>query len=187
MHHFAKRAAGLLLAPFLFAGAPAALAQQQPAPAAQAAPAAAKPPVRTETTVFDNWVVTCRSSIEKGAKKTCVASMKVTESKSKKTVMLWQIGQDKAGVPTYLVRTPLGVRLKDGVQIIIGKGKPRKLDYASCGKGGCEAIGPFDDGFGKELATAKDVVASFVLSNGQTVNVTLPIVGIDKALPALKG
>lgn len=185
MHLFAKLAAGLLLAPSLLAGVPAALAQT--APAAPPAPNAAKAPVRTETTVFDNWVVTCRSSIEKGAKKTCVASMKVTESKSKKTVLLWQIGQDKAGVPTYLLRTPLGVRLKDGVQITIGKGKPRKVDYASCGRGGCEAIGPFEDAFGKELTTAKDVVASFVLSNGQTVKVTLPMAGIDKALPALKG
>lgn len=179
MHHLAKLAAGLLLAPSLLAGAPAALAQQ--------APAAAKAPVRTETTVFDNWVVTCRASIEKGAKKTCVATMKVTESKSKKAVLIWQIGQDKLGAPTYLLRTPLGVRLKDGVQITIGKGKPRKLDYASCGRTGCEAIGPFEDAFGKELMTAKEVVASFVLSNGQTVNVTLPITGVDKALPALKG
>ena len=188
MHRFARHAAALMLGSCLLPGAPAAFAQTAPAaPAGQAAPAAPKAPVRTETTTFDNWVVTCRVSLEKGAKKSCVASLKVTESKSKKTVLLWQIGQDKAGAPTYLVRTPLGVRLKDGVQITIAKGKPRKVDYASCSSGGCEAIGPFDDAFGKELLTAKEVVASFVLSNGQTVNVTLPMAGIAQALPALKG
>ncbi|MDQ0347844.1 invasion associated locus B family protein [Ancylobacter vacuolatus] len=176
---FATRAAALLLAPCLLAGIPAALAQT--------APTESKAPVRTESTTYDNWIVTCRASVEKGAKKTCVATMKVTEAKSKKTVLLWQVGQDKAGTPTYLVRTPLGVRLKDGVQITIGKGKPRKIDYASCNRGGCEAIGPFEDAFGKELMTAKEVVASFVLANGQTVNVTLPIAGIAQALPALKG
>lgn len=178
MHRFARRAAALMLGPCLLAGTPAF---------AQTAPAAPKAPVRTETTTFDNWVVTCRASLEKGAKKSCVASLKVTESKSKKTVLLWQIGQDKAGAPTYLVRTPLGARLKDGVQITIAKGKPRKVDYASCHAGGCEAIGPFDEAFGKELLAAKEVVASFVLANGQTVNVTLPMAGIAQALPALKG
>lgn len=182
MHRIARHAAALMLGSCLLAGAPAAFAQTAPA-----APAAPKAPVRTETTTFDNWVVTCRVSLEKGAKKSCVASLKVTESKSKKTVLMWQIGQDKAGVPTYLVRTPLGVRLKDGVQITIGKGKPRKIDYASCHSGGCEAIGPFEDAFGKELLTASEVVASFVLTNGQTVNVTLPMAGIAQALPALKG
>lgn len=169
----------LLLAPFVLAAAPAASAQQ--------APAASTAPVRTETVVFDNWVVTCRDRLEKGSKKSCVATLKVTESKSKKIVLLWQIGQNAAGVPTYLVRAPLGVRLKDGVQITIGKGKPRKIDFVSCGTNGCAATAPFEDAFGKELASAKEAVASFVLANGQTVNVTLPIAGIDKALPALKG
>lgn len=178
MTRFTKLAAGLLLASSLLAVAPAAMAQQ--------APAASTAPVRTETTVFDNWVVTCRARLEKGAKKTCVATLKVTESKSKKTVMLWQIGQDAAGNPAYLIRTPLGLRIKDGVQITIGKGKPHKVDFASCSNKGCQATGPFEDSFAKELAGAKDAVASFVLANGQTVNITLPIGGIDKALPALK-
>ncbi|MCK0209876.1 invasion associated locus B family protein [Starkeya koreensis] len=178
MHPVTKLAVGLLALPLLVAG-PAAMAQQAPAESAA--------PVRTETTVFDNWVVTCRAKLEKGAKRSCAAALKVTESKSQKTVLLWQIGQDAAGAPAYLIRTPLGVRIKDGVQIVINKGKPRKVDFASCTSNGCEATGTFDDAFAKELTAAKEVMASFVLTTGQTVQIALPIGGIDKALPALKG
>lgn len=161
-------------------------AQTAPAAPAQAKPAESTAPVRTETVVYDNWVVTCRDRVEKSSKRTCSAAMQITESKSKQTIFLWQIGQDPAGVPTYLVRTPLGVRLKDGVQIVLDAGKPRKADFAACDQRGCEAVAPFEDAFARELAAAKEGTATFVLTNGKTVNVKLPLAGIAKALPALK-
>lgn len=179
-----------LLAGVLLAGP--ASAQTAPAPAARpAAPAQAKPaenqaPVRTETVVYDNWVLTCRDRVEKSSKRICSASMRITESKSKQDIFVWQIGQDGAGAPTYLVRTPLGVRLQDGVQIALDAGKPRKAGFVACDRRGCEAIAAFDDAFGKELAGAKEGTASFVLTNGKTVNVKLPLAGVAKVLPALK-
>lgn len=98
----------------------------------------------------------------------------------------WQIGQDGTGAPTYLIRAPLGVRLKDGVQITLDAGKPRKADFVACDQRGCEAIAPFEDAFARELASAKEGTASFVLANGQTVNIKLPLAGVAKALPALR-
>jgi invasion protein IalB len=170
----------LAVAPF---GRSIAVAQT---PAAPAKPAESTAPVRTETIVYDNWVVTCRDRVEKSSKRVCSASMQITDSKSKRVILVWQIGQDPAGVPTYLVRTPLGVRLKDGVQITAEGGKPRKVDYAACDQRGCEAVGPFEDAFGKELSGAREATATFMLANGNTVNVKLPLTGIAKALPALR-
>lgn len=169
-----------LLTPFMIVVGAGA----QTAPAGQAGSTA---PVRTETVVYDNWVVTCRDRLEKGSKKTCSASMQIKDSKSNNIVLVWQVGRNPAGEPTHVIRTPLGVRLKDGVQVALGGGKPRKLDYASCSQQGCEAIAPFEDGLSKELAGAKEAVVSFTLANGQAINVTVPLNGVDKALPALKG
>lgn len=164
----AKLAAPLVLASLVLAGGAAA---------AQTAPASG-------ATAYGNWIVNCRDRSE--GKKACVASLRINDAKTKKVALLWQIGESAGGKPTYVVRTPLGVRLKDGVRVALDGGKPHRIGYLSCNERGCTAVGKFEEGFAKELAGAKEAVTSFTLVDGQVVNVALPLDGIDKALPALK-
>lgn len=164
---------------------PAVQAAQNTAvqPAAPAQPAA---PQRTETIVYDNWVVTCRDTVGKSSKRSCSAVMQITNKKTKKSIFVWQIGQDKDGKSIFGMRTPLGVRVQDGIQLSVGTGKPRKVDFVLCAQSGCDARGPFDDAFAKELVAGSEATAAFVLADGKTVNLKLPLAGIDKALPALR-
>jgi invasion protein IalB len=151
-----------------------------------AAPAQPSAPVRTETIVYDNWVVTCRDTVGKSSKRNCSAVMQISNKKTKQSVFVWQIGQDNDGKPVFAVRTPLGVRVQEGVQLTVGTGKPRKVDFVLCEQRGCDARGPFDDAFAKELVAGSEATAAFVLADGKTVNLKLPLTGIDKALPALR-
>ncbi len=161
----------------------AAQAATQGQPAAPAQPTA---PVRTETIVYDNWVVTCRDTVGKSSKRNCSAVMQISNKKTKQSVFVWQIGQDNDGKAVFAVRTPLGVRVQDGVQLTVGNGKPRKVDFVLCEQRGCNARGPFDDAFAKELVAGTEATAAFTLADGKTVNLKLPLTGIDKALPALR-
>ncbi|MFK8250857.1 invasion associated locus B family protein [Ancylobacter terrae] len=157
----------------------------QPAPA----PAATSPgPQRTETIVFDNWVVTCRDTVGKTGKPICSTSLQVTNNDTRQTVLLWQIGQDDAGKPVFALRVPLGVRIKDGVQFTIGAGKPRKADFVLCDNRGCESAGPLDEALIRELSAGAggEALVVFTATNGQAVNLKIPLKGIDKALPALR-
>lgn len=152
----------------------------------QAAPAAPAAPERTETIVYGNWVVTCRDTVGKSSKRNCSALMRITNKKTQKSVFIWQIGSDKDGKPVMAMRTPLGVRVQQGIDITIGKGKPRKVGFVVCAQRGCDARGPFDDALAKEMAAGTEATAAFVLADGKTVNIKLPLAGIDKALPALR-
>lgn len=163
-----------------------AAAQGQAAQGQPAAPAQPSAPVRTETIVYDNWVVTCRDTVGKSSKRNCSATMQISNKKTRQSLFVWQIGQDSDGKPVFAVRTPLGVKVQDGVQLSVGNGKPRKVDFVLCEQRGCDARGPFDDGFAKELVAGNEATAAFVLANGKTVNLKLPLTGIDKALPALR-
>ncbi|MDF2998880.1 MAG: Invasion associated locus family protein [Xanthobacteraceae bacterium] len=163
---------------------PAAAAQGQPAQAV--APAQPSTPVRTETIVYDNWVVTCRDTVGKSSKRNCSAVMQISNKKTNKSIFVWQIGQDQDGKAVFGVRTPLGVKVQEGVQLSVGTGKPRKIDFVACAQNGCDARGPFDDAFAKELVAASEATAAFVLADGKTVNLKLPLTGIDKALPAIR-
>lgn len=166
--------------------APKPAAGQAAAPAQPGAPAQPTAPVRTETIVYDNWVVTCRDTVGKSSKRNCSAVMQISSKKTKQSVFVWQIGQDNDGKPVFAVRTPLGVRVQEGVQLTVGAGKPRKVDFVLCEQRGCDARGPFDDAFAKELVAGSEATAAFVLADGKTVNLKLPLTGIDKALPALR-
>ncbi|QFR31901.1 invasion associated locus B family protein [Ancylobacter sp. TS-1] len=176
-----------LIVPLLLAAGQPAGAQTAEAPKAEALKARSVAQARAKTTTFDRWSVTCRERLDVTDRKSCTATLKVRQANSKKVALLWQIGRNPAGEPSFLFRTPLGVRLKDGVEISLDGAAPRRFGFASCSPNGCHAVGALDDAFAKELAGAKEAVASFTFVDGKALKVALPLDGIDKALPAIKG
>lgn len=160
--------------------APPVLGQAQPAkPEASA-------PQRTETIVYDNWTVTCHDSLSKDAKRVCSANLRVTNNQTRQNVLIWEIGNDATGKPTFALRTPLGVMIKEGVQLTLGTGKPRKVDYVLCDTRGCEAAAPFDAALSRELTAASEASVVFVATNGQPISLKIPVKGIVEALPSLR-
>lgn len=157
-----------------------------PAPAQQQQPQRA--PVRSETTPFDNWTMTCQEALPaagaKAGKKTCWATMRVSDAKSQQVVLVWLIGRDAKDVPTISLQTPTGVLVRDGVDVAIGQ-TVRKLPYQACDQNGCEASGPYDAAFAKDLAAAKEATVSFKARDGRQIAVKVSVSGADKLLAAL--
>ncbi|MCK0197154.1 invasion associated locus B family protein [Ancylobacter sp. 6x-1] len=182
--------AGALAGPALAQTGPAKPPAGKPTtekPAAPpAAPAQEAPPVRTETVTYGNWTATCRDRVGAVSQRTCSAILRITNTKSRQDVLIWEIGNDAANNPVTALRTPLGVMVKEGVSIALGSGKPRKLDYVLCDARGCEASGPFDAGFARELGAATEAAVSFTPINSKPVTLTIPLKGIADALAALR-
>lgn len=153
------------------------------APAAQPSPAG---PPRTETVVYENWTVTCRDNLSKGAKKICSANLRIANNQTRQNILIWEIGNDAAGKPIFALRTPLGVMIKDGVQLTIDAGKARKVDYILCDANGCEAAGLFDAALSRELAGGSEASVGFMMTNGQPVRLKVPLKGAAQALVALR-
>lgn len=169
------------------------VAQTQQAPAqpraAQNPPAAAPAgPVKTETQSFDNWVLTCQelppAAGAKTGKKTCFGVLRITDSQSKRVVVVWKIGRDAKDVPTIAVTTPTGVLVRDGVDLMLGQ-NTRKLAYQWCNASECEASLAYDQALAKELSAAKEATIVFRLQDGRQVNVKVGVTGVDKVLAGL--
>ncbi|MEP9354698.1 invasion associated locus B family protein [Xanthobacter sp. KR7-65] len=165
----------------------------RPAPSQQAQqaqpPAQPAGPVKTETTSFDNWVLTCQevppAAGAKTGKRTCFAAMRVTDSQSKRVVVVWKIGRDAKDAPTIAITTPTGVLVREGVDIAIGQ-NTRKLAYQWCNASECEASLAYDQPLANDLGASKEATISFRLQDGRQVNVKVAIAGIDKVLAGLK-
>ena len=167
----------------------ATLMQSEPSQAQQSQPAAPAGPVKTETTSFDQWVLTCQEAPPvagaKTGKKVCWATMRVAESKSNRVVLVWRLGRDGKDVPTIALTTPTGVMVRDGVNVTLGK-NVRRLDYQRCTPNECEASSPYDEAFAKELAANGEATVTFRLQDGRDVNVKVAIQGVDKVLAGLR-
>ncbi|MDI4654925.1 invasion associated locus B family protein [Xanthobacter autotrophicus] len=182
--------AAVILAVTWLVAMSAAEAQQRPAqPAAPAAPAAPTGPVKTETQRFDSWILTCQelppAAGAKTSKRTCWATMRVTDAKSNRVVLVLKVGRDGKDVPTVAVTTPTGVIVREGVDITLGQ-NVRRLAFQTCGQAECEASIAYDQAFANDLAAAKEATVGFYLADGRQVNVKVAIGGIDKVLATLK-
>lgn len=162
----------------------------QPRPA-QSAPAPSAPagPVKTETTNFEGWVLTCQegppAAGAKTGKKACWGLLRVTDAQSKRVVVVWKIGRDGKDVPTIAITTPTGVLVRDGVDLMLGQNS-RKLAYQWCNANECEASLAYDQALANELSAAKEATIAFRLQDGRQLNVKVAVSGADKVLAGLR-
>jgi invasion protein IalB len=152
----------------------------------QAAPAPVVPQ-RSERTVQDSWTINCVQMKTSDPKKTCSAIMQVAEPKNRRVVFAWVIGRTPDGVMTSVFQTPTRVLLQKGVELKLGNAAPHKADFVVCSNQSCEASLPMNDAVIREAMAAAggNAVATVTVANGQAVNFTMPIKGIDKVLAAI--
>jgi invasion protein IalB len=154
-------------------------------PPAQA-PATAESSIRTERTVFDSWIVTCQEVVGDAKSRRCSAALSIVEEQSKRVAFVWLMGKNAAGAPTAVFTTPTGVNLVNGLDLRIGKGKPRRLSFSACDATSCEAVMPLDEGVLRDARTGDDASASITMKDGRTVQFSIINKGFDKALAAVR-
>lgn len=165
----------------------ASSAQQRPtAPAASAITPAA--PQRTETIVYDSWTVTCRDEVGKSSKRDCLASFTAVDE-NKRQILNWVVTRNQNGAAVSIIQVPqiqAGILLEKGLQVKIGSGAARKLDYIMCGPNQCQASMPMDNVMIKELLSAQAAVVTITSAAGQEVNINIAnMKGADKAVGAI--
>ena len=142
-------------------------------------------PVRTETTVYDRWTVTCQETLDGKPKKTCSAALRVVDQ-NQQLVILWQIGRGADGKLKTMMQTPTGVLVQKGVDLQIGEAEVGKLAYAACVPQNCEAGGALDDPQIKKILAAADMVVTIHSKDGRDVHFKFPLAGFDKAMAAIR-
>jgi invasion protein IalB len=187
---------GLVIAQQTRPPAKAAQPAAPPAAAAPAAPAAPTGPVRTETQTFDTWTVTCREVVGSKGKKACAATLALArvENNQRQVFGAWVIGRNNEGVLTTVLQTPIfrtqtasaGVLISKGVELKLGNGAVRKLDYVACEPQRCDSSLPMDDAMVKEAVSAPGATITLYNKSGASLTINVPsIKGIDKALAAI--
>jgi invasion protein IalB len=164
-------------------------------PAAPAAPpAASSAPVRTETITYDAWTVSCRDTADGKSKKICSATLPMVAQQQNQriTIGAWIIAHNTDGALVSVVQTPeidAGVLVGRGIELKLGNGQPRKINYVDCNPQRCESTFPMDDAFLREAIAAANGPAAitFWKADGAEFNINLQsIKGVDRAIAAVR-
>jgi invasion protein IalB len=128
--------------------------------------------------------VTCREFNEGKRKKICFAALQIIQQNNNQVIFTWSIGTDDENRQIMTFQTPTGVSITPGVDLKLAKGN-RVVPYTSCETGHCVATTSLDAALVKEIAATSDAQVIIHASNGQDVQVNLPMKGFDKAYAAL--
>lgn len=142
-------------------------------------------PIRTETTVYDRWMVTCQERLSSDPKKSCTAALRVLDQ-NKQLVILWQLDRTADGKLAFIMQTPTGVMVQRGIDLNIGDKKIGQFAYNACVPQNCEADGSIEDPLIKTLTAASDMMVTIHAKDGRDVHFKFPLAGIDKAVAAVR-
>jgi invasion protein IalB len=107
------------------------------------------------------------------------------------------VGRNAQGVLTANLQTPSGgiafgggrqlnaVQIQKGMELKLGDAQVRKLGFVACAPGVCQASGPMDDAFVRELMAAAEATITIYNQGGQAINFQVPQKGFDKVIAAI--
>jgi len=163
--------------------APPAASQAQPSSAPAPAPTAA-PVSWTNVATYGSWQVRCQNG--SAPKRLCTAVLEVIDNKSKNVLMAWIVGPDSKGALQAVFQTPTGVRVGSGIDVKLGAGKARHVNYLSCVTQQCTAAAPMDDAFVKEATGSAKATVTLYAADGKSLDFGIPVNGLDKAIAAIR-
>jgi invasion protein IalB len=144
----------------------------------------AKAPPKPNVKAYGNWSVLCPPDGDTSGVP-CAMQLSMVDKKRKVAVIVWRIGFNKKGELLFDLGTPTEVMIKDGVRLSIGKSKPIRLAYVSCGLRGCESRAKVGGELIAAMKTAKQATLTLAPTNGKTLQINLDVSGLGAALAVI--
>jgi len=118
--------------------------------------APAQQTVKTETTTFDTWTVTCNvHSKDVKGEDGCIARTNVVKSADDPQPVLYLIVVKNEAGERMLVQTPSSIKLGPGTKVQFGDNKVLDLKYSSCEPALCTADMTFDSAIADQMKTSE--------------------------------
>jgi invasion protein IalB len=156
--------------------------------AAEVVPPSIEGPSSTEQT-FGQWVSHCQHQADgKSGPPTCALTQNVVvqnDGKAEPVMSVILTPTQGAQGHTVTMQVPLGIRLKQGLNLTIDQGPPLTQDFDFCGPRGCWASRPVDDTLLSSLKSGTTGRVQIMRVTGQPTTIEFPLAGFGPGLAAL--
>jgi invasion protein IalB len=152
------------------------------APATQAtAQSSSAPDALRES--FRDWTVQCQQ-IE-GEGRACEMVQQVSHGESQQRIMLVSLRLDENDRLVGVIVTPFGLRLSEGVQILVGETAIARYGFDTCLAEGCFVIAAFGEKEIDAMRAGIDGQVTMMARGGNAVGLPLSFLGFSAALARL--
>ncbi len=131
-------------------------------------------------TAETGWQVICRPQQADRAKLDCSMVYETFTTNDRVRVAAVEIVKGEKG-RTIIVSVPVGVSLKDGIELMLDGANRQVLGFASCQSNGCFATLDLDAKLVDTIRKGKNLSASFNDGQGSKVKVDISLVGFNAA------
>ncbi len=126
------------------------------------------------------WQVICRPQQADRAKLDCSVVYETFTTNDRMRVAAVEIIKGEKG-RTIIISVPVGVNLKDGIELMVDGASRQTLGFASCQSNGCFATMDMDAKFVELMRKGKNISAGFSDGQGSKVKVDISLVGFNAA------
>lgn len=138
---------------------------------------------RTER-FFDDWNVLCLER-DDGVKQ-CRMTQTLVQNNSKREVFRWVVAMNQEDEMESLLSAPLGVNLRQGIELVLGGDEPVSVPYEVCGRRWCQARMPMSAGMAELLGAGMPVQVTYVNPRGQRLQMEVTARGFREAFNYLQ-
>ena len=131
-------------------------------------------------TAETGWQVICRPQQADRAKLDCSMVYETFTTNDRMRVAAIEIVKGEKG-RAIIVSVPVGVNLKDGIELMVDSGNRQVLSFASCQANGCFATMDLDAKLTEVIRKGKNLTAGFSDGQGSKVKVDISLVGFNAA------
>lgn len=152
-----------------------------PATGATAQTAAAPDALRES---FRDWTVQCQQ-IE-GEGRACEMIQQVSHGESQQRIMLVSLRLDSDKRLVGVIVTPFGLRLSEGVQILVGETAIARYSFDTCLSEGCIVIAAFGEKEIEAMRAGIEGKITMMARGGNAVGLPISFLGFSAALARLR-
>ena len=143
----------------------------------------AKAQTRTER-FFDDWNVLCLER-DNGDKR-CRMTQTLVQDNPRREVFRWVVAMNQEEAMESILSVPLGVDLRQGVELALGGDEPISVPYEVCGRRWCQARMPMSAGMAELMGAGMPVQVTYVNPRGQRLRMEVTVRGFREAINYLQ-
>lgn len=137
---------------------------------------------------FEKWIVSCVEAAESNNRCTLSQNFTGINNRTKKRVPVFfmSLSENKDGVDTLIMRTPLGVDLEKRINVAFPEVDPVTVNFDVCNQRGCFSEFEAGESWLKALRANESITVTYAMRNSRDVDIEIQLGQFDEAYKFFK-